>query len=252
MVSVDGVKVLSNERPSVSGGSQRRTRRQSGMYAYVISMRSPAVFTMSGSMPRGETAVNLRLRRDWVIRCRDAPGDYGFLVVPVLAALAFVLLSAPIGAVGNLQACSCPDTPIAQRVESADAVLIGTPVRLASVVATPAGDQPIWDLEVERVYRGPMTPVISIGTGGRNSTCSVDLELGSRVGVVANWQSGHLVAGVCGILSADELLPLGEGQIVPGTSGVGAVVAGSGLLLALVLALALRRTRSVATNRVAQ
>jgi hypothetical protein len=28
------------------------------MHAYVISMRSPAILTMAGSMPGGETAVN--------------------------------------------------------------------------------------------------------------------------------------------------------------------------------------------------
>lgn len=139
-----------------------------------------------------------------------------------------------------------------ERVESADAVFIGTPVRLAATVETPAGDQPIWDLEVERVYLGPTTSVINIGTGGRNSSCAVDLELGLKVGVVANWQHGHLVAGACGIIGADEVLTLGEGRVVAGSSRLGALVAGSGFLVAFVLALVLRRTRSVATAQVAR
>lgn len=148
-----------------------------------------------------------------------------------LVVVALLVNAWPVAARAAQEICSCGTGSIESRVDGADAAFIGTVGNDATTVNTPAGPMELRVFEVERRYRGPVARRINVGGGGEHSNCSVVFNPGDRVGVLANWQAGHLVAGNCGIVSPGELLAIGPGELLGSAFPLGAVVAIGGIVL---------------------
>lgn len=164
-----------------------------------------------------------------------------------LAVVALLLNLWPAAATAAAEPCSCGTRSIESRLDEADAVFIGTAGGVAATVDTPVGAMELREFEVERTYRGPVARTINVGGGGEHSNCAVVFNPGEQVGVLANWQAGHLVAGRCGIVNPDELRALGPGDLVVSSFPVGTVVAIAGIALGFGVALALRARRGIAS-----
>lgn len=163
-----------------------------------------------------------------------------FLVLFALAVGA-VFGAGPVG-LQRADTCSCGDTALAELVESADAVFVGTPIGVNSTVEGPAGPEDLWDFQVEAVYAGPKAEVVAISGGGELSNCSVEFAPGLGVGIVARWRSGHLATGQCCVVDANEMVAaLGEGRpplvssrrtgTTPGIVALGVAAAAAGLAI---------------------
>ena len=118
----------------------------------------------------------------------------------------FLLLLVPVAQRDSVEACRCSDDPLEIQAEFADAVFVGRPVTLVETAETPAGVQELWTFDVAESLIGPAGRRINVGGGGTLSNCSVDFAGVGTVGILANWQSGHLVAGQCGVVDAEALL----------------------------------------------
>lgn len=139
--------------------------------------------------------------------------------------------------------CSCGSHPLADRLANADVAFIGVPEAIAAVVASASGDHEIWEFQVVGMVKGPSTEIVNVSSGGKNSNCSTSFEAGERIGILANWQAGHLVAGQCGVVDPDALATIGV--LEPSTSAPSArvvvAVVGAGVGIAVLLVLRRRR-----------
>lgn len=158
-------------------------------------------------------------------------------------ALAWVFAIALAGGVAQESSCGCGSTVVADMVAGADVVFVGVPDGVTAIAASPSGDHEIWDFEIESVVKGPFADRINVSAGGGTSNCSTTFTVGERIGVLANWQAGHLVAGQCGVVTAAALAPFEH--VESGSSGLSAgaltAIVGTGLGVVALLVVRIRR-----------
>jgi hypothetical protein len=145
---------------------------------------------------------------------------------------------------GPASACVCVDAPLAERLEGADAAVVGT----VRAYAEADSDVPIrvMTFDVETRVKGEVPNQVPGSETRRifvrvpiDTDCDVTVESGTTIGLLLTKQpAGAWYATTCGVVPAGQLVTEGgEPRGGPIKVAIGAVI------LALVLLWALRRLR---------
>jgi hypothetical protein len=153
-----------------------------------------------------------------------------------LAALAVAIaaawLAAPPAAARTID---CPVSPLADRIESADAAFVG---RLVSERPSPDGSRRVYRFAVDQRVKGPVGQEVELDASRLTDAQGTPLARDVAVGVLATRDGAAWVTGSCSLTDPGALLSTADEP----KGGAIKIVIGL-IILALVLAYSLRRLR---------
>ena len=150
------------------------------------------------------------------------------------AVMAAVALAGTIVGVGPAQACVCADTPLAERLDDADAAVVARLIEVRESLSFPP--QRVFTFDVDQRVKGNVEERFDVRSPS-GTDCDLEAEENVPVGLLlTRTTGGQWQATACSIVGPGELVA--EGGAPRG--GVIKVVIGL-LILAIVLTWALRR-----------
>jgi hypothetical protein len=164
-------------------------------------------------------------------------GVRGARAAGALVGLFLVLGASALAVAGEAWGCVCQDAPLEERLDQADAAVVGRVVRQAEGELNGA-PQLFLTVEVDQRVKGNLARTIVVRSPS-GTDCDVRVELDRAVGLLlARGSDGAWLATTCSIVEPGPLVVVG-GEPRGGTIKVGVGI----VILALVLALSFWRLR---------
>ena len=117
----------------------------------------------------------------------------------VLAAIAS--FAAP---VEDARACSCVRPDAERDLARADAAFVGT-----LVSSRVRGNDGYSTFDVESVAKGELEPTVVVRSAASGASCGLELEEGTRTGLLLSREGGEWTSTLCVQIAAEELLAAG-------------------------------------------
>jgi hypothetical protein len=137
------------------------------------------------------------------------------LILTILPLLLFIF------GVGNVQACSCAESPpVETELQRSSAVFSGNVIKISDSkngFIVSSADPLYVTVEVNKVWKGQIEERVVVQTARDGASCGFGFELGREYIVYAQENNGTLSTGLCDrtnllSMASEDLTKLGEGQ----------------------------------------
>ena len=123
-----------------------------------------------------------------------------------LLAAAIVAIGLGLGAPSAAHACSCAAPDPLEQLEVSPGAFIGEAIEREE-----DGQEAVWTFRVERSVKGDLGDRVEIRAPIAGATCGFDFLMGKRVGLFLRGSSGNWTAGLCDLVTPEQMLKAAMG-----------------------------------------